>query len=119
MRGPPPWNHFYADARHAVHDADFTETAFADDLNCFGPFPTILSDEAQLESMSECQVAVHKWGEANQVIFDPAKESFHILHPVLNFVDTFRLLGVTLDAQLSRWTVQLARWPRKLVAAYP
>ena len=44
---------------------------------------------------------MHKWGKANQVSFDPAKESKHIL--ALNGGEgvNFRLLGVPFDNALS------------------
>ena len=79
--GPPLWNCYYEDARHAVNENCFTETVFADDLNCFKSFDgDALDSDIQVE-MRQCQDALHSWGSANQVVFDPAKESFHILHP--------------------------------------
>jgi hypothetical protein len=48
-----------------------------------------------------CQTELQTWGRANQVAFDPAKESKHILsltHPVGN---AFKLLGVSFDGTLS------------------
>ena len=34
MLGPVPWNIFYEDARRAANVLGFTESVFADDLNC-------------------------------------------------------------------------------------
>ena len=39
-------------------------------------------------------------GIANQVIFDPIKESFHILHPRYSSNDSFKMLGIKFDTQL-------------------
>ena len=51
--------------------------------------------------MLQCQRELHKWGKANQVSFDPAKESTHIL--ALNGGEgcNFKLLGVPFDHALS------------------
>jgi hypothetical protein len=43
---------------------------------------------------------LHNWGFANQVTFDPGKESFHILHPRRYVGNNFHMLGVTFDPQL-------------------
>ena len=56
------------------------------------------------EELVVCQNSLHTWGRANQVLFDPAKESHHILHPKRFSGDNFRLLGVTFDPQLSMKT---------------
>ena len=98
--GPPLWNHYYADAKHAVHDANFIESIFADDLNAFQGFKTSISDDQIQEQLEECQRLLHLWGNANQITFDPAKESFHILHPRSNNTDKFKMLGITFDTQL-------------------
>ena len=54
-----------------------------------------------MKVLPECQQNLHKWGAANRVVFDPAKEEFVVIrrqHPIGN---DFKLLGVTFDAQLS------------------
>ena len=98
--GPPLLNVYYEDARLAVNLADFEETVFADDLNCFREYDAQWSDKRILEDMAKCQDILHQWGVANQVIFDPSKESFHILHQRQSYGENFHLLGVTFDPQL-------------------
>ena len=78
--GPPLWNCHYEDARDAANATNFVERIFADHLNSFKLFVSAASDaDIQIE-MQLCQESLHNWGAANQVLFDPAKESFHILH---------------------------------------
>ena len=98
--GPPLWNVYYEDARQAVNQADFEETVFADDLNSFREYDSNWTDASILEDMAKCQEVLHKWGAANQVIFDPSQESFHILHQRQSYGENFHLLGVTFDPQL-------------------
>ena len=73
--GPPLWNVFYADAAVAVNMIEFLEIVFADDLNCFKDFGLHIPNETLHAEMDRCQSELHKWGKANQVSFDPAKES--------------------------------------------
>ena len=98
--GPPLWNIFYEDARHAVNEHDFIEAIFADDLNGFRAFEPETTDNDILSKLQECQRSLHSWGTANQVMFDPGKESFHILHPRKPYGDNFKMLGVTFDPKL-------------------
>ena len=100
--GSPLWNVFYADAREAVGNLGFTETVFADDFNCFkkfqkGKLPQDLRGELELRG---AQKELHRWGEANQVLFDPAKGTFHLLHRRLHSHGEFKILGVLFDTQL-------------------
>ena len=44
---------------------------------------------------------MHKWGKTNQVSFDPAKESKHILALNGGEGQNFRLLGVPFDHALT------------------
>ena len=53
--GPPFWNHYYADAKNAVHDANFIASIFADDFNAFQGFQTSTSDNKIHEGLKECQ----------------------------------------------------------------
>jgi hypothetical protein len=82
--GPPLWNIFFADSRRALANKDFKETSFADDLNAWKAFllkrDAAEPHEAALSKLREAQHELHEWGKANQVLFDPAKESFHVLH---------------------------------------
>ena len=102
--GPPLWNTYFSDARRALARKHFKETVFADDLNCWkaflldrlGPTP----HEAALVELRNAQHELHLWGQANQVLFDASKESFHILHRRLYFGETFKVLGCVFDPQL-------------------
>ncbi len=108
--GSPLWNVFYADSRAPLQKSGYTETAFADDLNCWkafrkvprpagmqGPLPT---HGPLLADLRGAQRELHLWGQANQVLFDPTKESFHVLHRTLHFGENFKVLGCLFDPQL-------------------
>ena len=82
--GPPLWNVHYGDARFATAKLGFSETVFADDYNSWKGYKIIRDDATQVEKILEdlraAQSELHAWGRANQVAFDPSKESFHVLH---------------------------------------
>ena len=44
--------------------------------------------------MKECQREPHRWGEANQALFDASKEEFVIIDRVRPEGPSFKLLGV-------------------------
>jgi hypothetical protein len=73
--GPPLWNSFYEDARHAVNEWFFSEVVYADDLNAYRIFGGTADNAAITCSMDKCQTELHAWGQANQVCFDASKES--------------------------------------------
>jgi len=77
--GPPLWNLFFEDSRLAINKHEFTEIVYADDLNAHKEYDRAQSNELILRDIAKCQSSLHAWGGANQVTFDPAKESFHIL----------------------------------------
>ena len=77
--GPSLWNTFFEDARTPVNRAGFEDTFFADDLNCYKTYSRSCQNEVVTEELEECQAELHKWGGANQVAFDAAKEHFHVL----------------------------------------
>ena len=77
--GPPLWNIYYADAAMAVNIIGFLEIVFADDLNCFKDFGIHIPNSELHVEMHHCQSELHRWGKANQVSFDTAKQSKHIL----------------------------------------
>jgi hypothetical protein len=52
------------------------------------------------DTLEKCRTRVHKWGEANRVIFDASKEHHVILHPSLNHGPAFKLLGCMVDTDL-------------------
>ena len=99
--GPPLWNVYYADAALAVNLIGFLEIVFAEDLNCFKNFGLHILNETLRTEMNLCQRELHKWGKANQVSFDPAKESQHILALNGREGQNFKLLGIPFDNALS------------------
>jgi len=100
--GPTLWNMFYEDARRAVNEVFFKEIIYADDLNAYRAFTKDTSNEHMFACMRLCQKELHDWGKANQVSFDPAKESFHVLARAgLQAGKDFKFLGVTFDATLA------------------
>ena len=99
--GPPLWNTYFADARFVAEAEGFNDTFFADDLNLFRAFPSTASNRTVKEALEDCQTALHKWGERNQVAFDAGKESQHILHRRHPEGENFRILGVLWDTKLT------------------
>ena len=68
-----------------------------------------------VQDMERCQKELHKLGRANQVTFDPSKESMHILKLHGGKASSFRLLGILFDNALSMKdavleTVEEATW---------
>ena len=51
--------------------------------------------------MYDVQGNLHRWGRANRVSFDAAKESFHIIYRVSAAGSNFTLLGVNFDCKLT------------------
>ena len=85
----------------------FTRSSFTQLINAFWPekialrHSAVASDQGHaLHDLQEVQRELHKWGAANRVIFDPSKESFHLLHFRFQHGDDFKLLGVVFDTQL-------------------
>ena len=71
-----------------------------------------------LKSLTACQKEVHARGFANQVVFDPKKESLHILSMSVPYGGELKLLGVRFDASLTMRStveelVQQAGWKLK------
>ena len=52
------------------------------------------------DDLKAAQADLHLWGDANRVLFDPAKESFHVLHSRFHYGDSFKLLGTVFDGAL-------------------
>ena len=98
--GPPLWNSFFEDARRAVAANLFSETVYADDLIAFRAFLVEVSNSCLDEAMRSCQDDLHRWGNANQATFDPAKESFHIISRQSPQGENFVELGVEFDTRL-------------------
>ena len=99
--GPWLWNIFYEDARLAVHAALFREIIFADDLNAFRAFKLAMPNADVFEATAQCQKELHAWGRANQVAFDPMKESQHVVSHVHPASSNFKFLGILFDCSLT------------------
>jgi len=99
--GPILWNIFYEDARRAVNEVLFKEVVYADDLNAYRTFPSETPNAVVFKCSAKCQQEVHAWGKANQVSFDPDKESFHILSKDQAAGKDFKFLGVDFDVALT------------------
>jgi hypothetical protein len=99
--GPTLWNIFYEDARRAILEWLFTAIVYADDLNAYRIFVSTPPNANIEKLMTSCQRELHQWGRANQVAFDPAKESRHILSTDEPSGHDFKILGVIFDATLS------------------
>ena len=54
-----------------------------------------------IRNIKICQHELHRWGAANQVAFDSAKESKHILSSSAPLGTGFKLLGVSFDEELA------------------
>ena len=98
--GPSLWNSYYADAGKAVELNGFLGTVFADDLNCFKLFDSAIGNAFINKESHKCQESLHEWGRANQVVFEPSKESFHILDSRHPFGGSFKMLSVPFDTKL-------------------
>ena len=54
-----------------------------------------------LAELTECQSSLHRWGAANQVMFDAGKEEYAVLSQSDPEGETFKLLGVEFDPKLN------------------
>jgi hypothetical protein len=69
---------FFGDARLAIAALMYVDVVYADDLNAYRIFGAGEGNERLFKSMKSCQQELHLWGEANQVSFDPSKESIFL-----------------------------------------
>ena len=99
--GPGLWNTYFGDSQLALHTLGFSVVVYADDLNCFRRYKSHLSNEIILEELREAQVALHKWGAANQIVFDAGKEEYMVMARTGGEGDAMKLLGVKFDNRLS------------------
>ena len=99
--GPQLWNTFFCDAKEPVHKQGFTEVVYADDLNTHKSFSNAAKNEDLLKEGARCQQNLHAWGRANQVSFDPGKESFHVVARTGGQGGNTELLGVNFDMALT------------------
>lgn len=81
--------------------ASYIEIVYADDLNAYRVFPSTTPNANVKNAMKSGQDELHQWGRADQVSFDPSKESRHILSLSEPWGDDFKILGVLFDATLS------------------
>ena len=84
----------------AILEGGLVEIVYADDLNGFKEFEHNASVDSIMAEAKKCQSELHNWGRANQVTFDPAKESMHIVSHAEPHGDSSKLLGVHFDCQL-------------------
>ena len=98
--GPQLWNLFFEDAAKAINEFMFEEVVYADDLNAYKIVPSATTLESSIKSMDNVQAELHSWGAANQVSFDPSKESKHVLSRTDPHGPNFKLLGVIFDCRL-------------------
>ena len=118
--GPQLWNLFFEDAKRAINEFFYEEMVFADDLNAFKVVPSRTTLTNALASIDLVQQELHKWGDANQVTFDPAKESKHVLSRSEPFGEDFKLLGVVFDNRLDmdvavKTLAGKVRWKTKML----
>jgi hypothetical protein len=98
--GPQLWNLFFADADAAIREFFFCEMVYADDLNAYKIVPSSTGVDEAMRLMDKAQTELHKWGAANRVSFDAAKESKHVLSRKDPHGSEFKLLGVIFDCRL-------------------
>ena len=101
--GPEFWNVFFDDVSEAA-PTDYQSKKFADDLTCLEEFAKEISNEEIQSDLRECQIAVHEWGNANQVIFDQSKEEFVVIHGKEGEGNDFRYLGTWMDTAMKMGT---------------
>ena len=87
------WNVFCEDFSAAIRSQSFEEIVFADDWNAFRKYDAGTSNGTILTDMDSCQVELHSWGRANQVVFEASKESEHILSRKSPYGEPFVLLA--------------------------
>ena len=93
-------NTFFVPAFAVINSLSFTEICYADDLNAFKAFDNHISNIFIQDSLNTLQKELHLWGSANQVTFDAAKESKHILSRSRSWGPNFKILGILFDCRL-------------------
>ena len=109
MLRPTLWDLFHEGATRAVPEEGFVEVDHADNLNGFIEFEHDASFDSVMSVATKCQTELHQWGEANEVSFDPAKESVLVVSHAQPHGDSFKLLGVA-SIESSGWTCAWERW---------
>ena len=106
-------------ARRAIHETGFEEIVHAEDLNWFKEFAHNASVVSVLAEAKKCQTELHKWCIANQVSFDPAKESAHIMSHAQPYGDPFKIARNLLRLQTPGWTWPYETWSVRLLGNWP
>ena len=107
--GPSLWNTFFCDSGDYFADKGYVQAVYADGLNAFREFDGNDDSDLIWSSLFRCQAVLHSWGRDNQVTFDAAKESMHILQNGSPSADEsyrelwedFKILGVWFDCKLT------------------
>ena len=99
--GPPLWNLFFADVQLELQASGAQGSVYADDLNAYKEYCRTVPNSVLLDDLQLCAEKVHRWGVLNQVVFDPGKESFSVLHRTDYEGPGVKLLGVDFDPQLT------------------
>jgi hypothetical protein len=85
-----------------VRRSGYKEIVFADDLNAYKEYCSVVPDDEIFADMTHCQTDLHAWRAQNRVAFDPAKESKHILGTAgRGSGGSFAMLGVSFDSGLT------------------
>ena len=92
--GPLVWNVFYEDARRAIEEWMFQEIVYAADLNAYREFVGTTENAGIFGTIDMCKKGLHAWGRANQVAFEPSKESKHVISVTDPEGPSFKLLGI-------------------------
>ena len=74
---------------------------FADDLNAYRSYDGAVSNKTIMKHALKCQMEVHRWGLANQIVFEPTKESMSIISNHEPKGPEFKLMGVVFDPELN------------------
>ena len=86
--------------------ARFIEMMIADDLQAYRTYDNGVKNSTMIRSAKTCQTRLHQWGAANQVEFDPGKESITILSRHTPYGENFKTLGVTFDPDAASWKLR-------------
>ena len=79
VNGPILWDVFFEDVNIPIKKASFKDVEFAHDLNAYRAYDGYTSNKTIMKHARKCQTEVHTWGRANQVVFEPTKESVTII----------------------------------------
>lgn len=97
VSGHPLWTMFSKASEWLFNAAVQNGAVCAEDMNAFKSYAQSSSNEITPDHLRTCQADDHDCGSANQVVFDPSREHFAVLHR-LHGVHT-----VTFSARLLLW----------------